>query len=130
MTNTIQRTGRSGALTATRVISALIAGLILVQGASAGSYLTGLAGALDLHRQVGTQLLTILALVTIVTAAFGARRLVWPLPVAIVGFLGIGMQIGMGFADQLGIHLPLGIALFGAYLAMALLVKNTSKETA
>ena len=92
--------------------------------------MTGLAGALDLHRQVGTQLLTILALVTIVTAAFGARRLVWPLPVAIVGFLGIGMQIGMGFADQLGIHLPLGIALFGAYMAMALLVKNTSKETA
>jgi len=84
-----------------------MAGLILVQGASAGSHLTGLAGALNLHRQVGTELLTLVAMATIATAAFGVRRMAWPLPVAILGFLGIGVQIGMGYTDQLQIHLPL-----------------------
>lgn len=121
------RTDRSRALTATRALSGVIAALVLVQGASAGSYLTGLGGALDLHRRVGTELVSLLAIVTIVTAAFGVRRLGWPLPVSIVGFLGIGMQIGMGFTDQLQIHLPLGIALFGTYLAMAILIKNPNQ---
>jgi hypothetical protein len=106
-----------------------MAGLILVQGAWAGSHLTGLAGALNLHRQVGTELLTLVAMATIATAAFGVRRMAWPLPVAILGFLGIGVQIGMGYTDQLQIHLPLGITLFGTYLGMALLIKTPKKET-
>ena len=97
-------------------------------GATAGSHLTGAAGALAVHQRVGTEFLSLLALATIVTAAFGARRLSWPLPVAIAGFFGIGMQIGMGFTNMLQIHLPLGVTLFGAYLAMALLIKNPLRE--
>jgi ABC-type transport system involved in cytochrome c biogenesis permease subunit len=45
----------------------------------------------------------------------------------LVGFLAIGMQIGMGYTDQLQIHVPLGITLFGIYLGMALLI-NTPKR--
>ena len=127
-TTTRKRTAAGTALVATRVLSGVLAALILLQGASAGSHLTGAEGALGLHRRVGTEFLTLLVIVMIVTAATAFRARWWALPAAIVGFLGIGAQIGMGFADQLQIHLPLGVALFGLYLAMVVALTDPTKE--
>jgi hypothetical protein len=120
-------TSRIG-IVATRFLAGAVAALILLQGASAGSHLTGVGGALGLHRRVGTELLTLLALVAVVTAAMAVKARWWALPAAIAGFLGIGAQIGMGFADQLQVHLPLGVALFGLYLAMAVALTDPNKE--
>lgn len=127
------KTGIGGvALVITRVLSGVLAAMILLQGALAGSYLSGNARALGIHEMLGTEVLTIISLITVVTALIGVRRRWWPLPVAIVGFVGIGLQIGMGFAGEIGIHLPLGIGLFGLYLTMALTLKTkntTPKNT-
>lgn len=116
----------SRSLLATRALSGVAALLVLLQGATAGSHLTGLDGALGLHEMVGTEIVTIVGLLTIVTAAGAVKARAWALPVAIAGFMGLGLQIGMGFGDQLQIHVPLGITLFGLYLTMALTL--TSKE--
>ena len=101
--------------------------LILVQGALAGSHLTGADAALGLHRTLGAEVLTVLGLAVVITAAGAVRTHPWALPASIAGLLALGAQIGMGFSDQLHIHVPLGIGLFGLYLAMALTL--TVKET-
>jgi hypothetical protein len=116
----------TAALTTTRVLSGIMAALVFFQGALAGSHLTGAAGTLDMHRVIGTQVLTLLGLATVVTAAVAARRNRWVLPTSILALLALGTQIGMGFQDRLNVHLPLGIALFGVYLTMALVLKDES----
>ena len=108
------------ALPTARLVAAGTAVLVLVQGALAGSHLGGADGALSIHRSLGTEVLSWLALVVVVTSALAFKRSRWRLLAATVGFMGMGTQIGMGFADRLAIHLPLGIALFGLYAAMAL----------
>lgn len=115
------------ALSTTRVLAGVTAALVLVQGASAGTSLTGVTGALDVHR-IGADVLSVLSIAIIVAAAFAARHLRWPLIASIVGFLAVGLQTGMGFERQLQIHLPLGLAIFGAYLTMALLIKTGKVE--
>lgn len=102
---------------------------MLVQGALGGSFLSGIAGALDAHRTVALQVLSLLGLAVVVTAAVAVRRNRWALPVSSVGLLGLGVQIVMGFEGRLSVHVPLGIALFGVYLTMALVLRDkTSKE--
>lgn len=118
----------SGALTVTRVLAGILAILVIVQGALAGSYLTGDGGALDAHRMLGTQVLTILGLAVAITSAVAFRRNRWALPVSVLAFLGLWAQIQMGFLDQLSVHLPLGIALFGTYLTLALALRDRTKE--
>lgn len=112
----------------TRVLSGGLAALVLFQGAMAGSFLSGNAAALGIHEMMGTEVLTIVALATALAALVGVRQQWWPLAVAIVGAVGIVFQIEAGFGGQLGIHLPLGIGLFGLYLTMALVLKPTKTQ--
>lgn len=119
-----------GALTATRVLAGILAVLVLVQGALAGSHLTGDSGALDLHRILGTVVLSLLGLITAITSAVAFRRNRWALPASVVGFFGLWGQIEMGFLDRLNVHLPLGITLFGLYLTMALILKERTTPIA
>ncbi|HEX2155058.1 MAG TPA: hypothetical protein VHL52_13920 [Acidimicrobiia bacterium] len=123
-TETKARRSAAGAVAATRVLSGLIAVLVFIQGALAGSYLSGAGGVIDIHGMMGTIALPLLALTTIVTAAVATRRNRWVLAGSIFGFLGIGTQIGMGYQSRLDVHVPLGIALFGLYLVMALAVRD------
>lgn len=102
---------------------------MLLQGALAGAHLTGQSGALDLHREMGTIVLSLLGLVTAVVAAVAFRRNRWAFPVAALAFFGLWAQISLGFLDRLGIHLPLGIALFGAYLTLAICARDRSTTT-
>lgn len=118
----------AGALTVTRVLAGILAILVIVQGALAGSHLTGDGGALDVHRMLGTQVLSILGLAVAITSAVAFRRNRWALPVSVLAFLGLWAQIEMGFLDRLNIHLPLGMALFGTYLTLALTLKDRTKE--
>lgn len=129
-TNATTRTKRPGtvALKATRVLAGVMAALVFTQGALAGSHLSGDLEALDVHRMLGTQVLTLLGLATVVTAVGAVRRNRWILPISILGLFALGAQIGMGFQDRLNVHLPLGIALFGMYLAIALVLRDESKE--
>ncbi|MPZ53831.1 MAG: hypothetical protein GEU79_14045 [Acidimicrobiia bacterium] len=127
--STVKTTGIGRiALVVTRVLSGGLAALVLFQGAMAGSFLSGNAAALGIHEMMGTEVLTIVALATALAALVGVRQQWWPLAVAIVGAVGIVFQIEAGFGGQLGIHLPLGIGLFGLYLTMALVLKPTKTQ--
>lgn len=118
----------AGALIATRVLAGILAVLVIVQGALAGSHLTGDGGALEMHRILGTVALSLLGLAAAITSAVAFRRNRMALPVSVLAFFGLWAQIEMGFLDQLNIHLPLGIVLFGTYLTLALTLKDKTKE--
>ena len=112
------------AIVVARIVAWLTAALVLVQGALAGSFMSGTASALAGHRTVGTYVLMFLSIVLIGAAVvlFGKRR--WILPASVIGFLLLGAQIGTGFTDRVVVHVPLGVALFGMYLVMALLLRD------
>jgi membrane protein YdbS with pleckstrin-like domain len=116
------------ALRVTRVLSAIMAALVLVQGASAGTYLEGVSGALAVHSLVAMPTLAVLSIAVAVFAIRAARAKRWVLGVAVLAFLGVNLQIAMGYARFLQIHVPLGIALFGTYLSMALLAKSPKQK--
>lgn len=112
------------ALRTTRVLSAVIASLVLVQGASAGTYLEGIGGALAVHSLVAMPVLATLSLVVVVFAIRAAKAKRWVAGAATLAWVGVMMQIGFGYVRFLHFHVPLGIALFGAYLSIALLAKE------
>ena len=107
-----------------RIVAWLTAALVLVQGALAGSFMSGTASALAGHRVVGTYVLMFLSVVLIGAAAVLFRTRRWVLPASVIGFLLLGTQIGTGFTDRAVVHVPLGVALFGMYLAMGLLLRD------
>lgn len=113
----------------TRVLAGLMAALVLFQGALAGAHLSGQDGALGVHEAMGTVVLTSLGLLTTVVSGLAFRRNRWAFPVTFVALLGLWTQLTSGFADRLDIHLPLGITLFGTYLAIALCAKDRSSST-
>ena len=43
---------------------------------------------------------------------------VWVVPVCVVLFLACGFQIGMGYARNLALHLPLGVGILAAALLL------------
>ena len=58
----------------------------------------------------------------LLVCAWPARRTArWILPVAALAWLAVGSQIAWGHTRFLQAHVPLGVALFGAHVAMALL---------
>lgn len=101
------------------VLHALIA---LAQAAFAGSFLDGDGSALNLHQLTGTSVITSVSLLQVIVAAVCWRRGQEPawFPLAsLVLFLAEMVQIGLGFTDQLSIHVPLGTAIFGVSLVLA-----------
>lgn len=107
-----------------RVVAWLTAALVFVQGALAGSFMSGTASSLAGHRAIGTYVLMFLSVVLVGAAAMVFRQRRWILPVSVIGFLLLGAQIGTGFTDRVIVHVPLGVALFGMYLVMALLLRD------
>jgi len=89
---------------------------VLAQPILAGRYLTGDVDAITAHGAVGTALAA-LDLLVIAAAAVDVvlgRGRVWVLPAAVLLFLAVGLQIGMGYARQLGLHVPLGVGIVTA----------------
>lgn len=107
-----------------RIVSWLTAALVLVQGALAGSFMSGTSSALAGHRVLGTYVLMFFSVVLVGAAVVVFRRQRWVLPTSVVGFLLLGTQIGTGFSGRVVVHVPLGVALFGVYLVMALQLRD------
>jgi len=89
---------------------------VLAQPILAGRYLTGDVDAITAHGAVGTALAALDLLVIAAAAVYmvGGRGTLWVLPAAVLLFLAVGLQIGMGFARQLGVHVPLGVGIVTA----------------
>ena len=101
---------------------------VLVQPVLAGQYLSGEFDALSVHASnAGAVILLamVVAATSLLFATLGRGRC-WPLPVAVVLFLGAGFQTGSGYARQLALHIPLGVAIVTAAVLLAVAVWRPS----
>lgn len=96
-----------------RLVTALHLCAVLVQPLLAGRFLTGDVDAIGLHGAVG--LLVVLTGLVLAVTALGYVAVVrgrwWLVPVAAALFLAEGLQLGMGTARALQVHVPLGVAI-------------------
>lgn len=102
---------------------------ILVQPIAAGGYLNGHPNALDVHRTVASAVMA-LALLSIVVVSIAAIRGRWgtgPIALVVTMFLVEGLQTGMGYAAQLAVHIPLGVAaVVFAHTAAVVVVRRAT----
>lgn len=89
---------------------------VLAQPVLAGRYLTGDVDAITAHGAVGSSLaaLDLLVIAAAVVYVVGGRGRLWVLPATVLMFVAVGLQIGMGYARQLGVHVPLGVGIVTA----------------
>ncbi len=102
-------------IVAVRGLSVVVLVQVLVQAGLAGGFVTGDVGLLGLHSANGILLvLTTAALLpaTVLLLRPG-RGPWWPIVFSIVLWWMVAVQVGFGFARQVGPHIPLGVALMG-----------------
>ena len=101
---------------------------VLAQPVLAGLFLTGDIDAIAVHGTIGSTLAAVDLLVIGVTLVhvLGGRGRLWVLPVIVVLFLAVGLQVGMGYARTLEIHVPLGVAIVTASVLLAAWVWSPS----
>jgi hypothetical protein len=101
----------------------LAALLLFNQAVFAGQFLAGTFGSLLLHRENATVagLAVLAAAVAGILVRLAGRGPWWP-ALGCLGLFGlIALQIALGFARVLAVHVPLGVAIIG--LAIMLTVK-------
>ena len=94
---------------------------VLGQPLLAGLYLSGDVDAIAVHGTVGSALAAV-GLVLIVGAlayVLVGRGRWWVLPASVLLFLVEGLQVGFGYARQLGAHVPLGVLLVTVSILLA-----------
>jgi hypothetical protein len=85
----------------------------------AGLFLTGDVDAITVHGALGSGLGAVAIVLVAATLLYVVRRgALWVLPAAVVLFLAVGLQIGMGYARVLQIHVPLGVAIVTAAVVL------------
>jgi hypothetical protein len=95
---------------------------VLCQPVLAGLFLSGDVAAIEIHGVIGTVmgLLTLVALGAAVAYVIAGRGRLWVLPVGVVLLLAEGAQIGLGYAHELQLHIPLGVAIVVASVLLAI----------
>lgn len=105
-------------------IAVLHAVLVLLLAVLAGTFLAGDDAAIRLHQVIGTSVLYPVAIGQAILGTVLWRRkqlsVAYPL-LCLVVVLTEGAQIGLGFTGRVAIHVPLGVALFGATTALVLM---------
>jgi hypothetical protein len=102
--------------------------MVLAQPWLAGQFLTGDVDAIAVHGLVGSLLAAVGLVVVAATLLYviGGRGAVRVAPVAVALFLADGFQIGAGFARDLALHIPLGVAIVVASVLLAAWVWSPS----
>lgn len=96
-----------------RVLSIFILLQVLTQAALAGGFITGNVNLLGLHSANG------IALVLTAGALLPAAILLvrpgrgpwWPIVFSVAFWWLVILQVGFGFARQVGLHIPIGVAI-------------------
>lgn len=104
-----------------RLLVAVHTVALLFQAVSAGNFLDGSASAMSLHQMTGTSVITTISVLQVVVAAVCWRRRhvsPWFPLTSFALFAGEMAQIGLGFTDQLSLHVPVGVAAFGVSLVL------------
>jgi hypothetical protein len=100
---------------------------VLAQPVLAGLFLTGDVDAIAVHGAVGSALAASGMVLVGATLVYVVRRgRLWVLPATVVLFFAVGLQIGMGYARTLQIHIPLGVAIVTASILLAIWVWSPS----
>lgn len=102
-----------------RAVATVHAALALTQAVSIGQYLDGRYGLLQWHQTCAGLLVLsglVLGVLAVVHVLSGGR--IWVLGLVLL-FLAEGIQTGIGYNRELGIHVPLGVAIVTAALAVA-----------
>lgn len=107
-----RRVGFSVARWVLRVVATIQAVLLISQPILIGQYLDGRYAMIKMHSDVAAGLTVMAFLFMLLTVWFslaGGRW--WVLPFGPVFGFAVIVQAGVGYASQLGIHIPLGVAV-------------------
>lgn len=96
-----------------RFATTLAAVLLFDQAVFAGQFLSGTFGALHTHRENATYagISVLAAAVCAVILRVVGKRAWWPIAACLGLFLLIALQIAIGFARIVTLHVPLGVAI-------------------
>lgn len=104
-----------------RLLMAVHVLIALAQAVSAGIILEGEGSALRLHQLTGTSVITTVSVLQVVVAVLCWRRhqhSAW-LALGSAGLFAAEMaQIGLGFTDQIALHVPLGAIILAAAVTL------------
>lgn len=103
-----------------RIVVTATAGLVMLQPVSIGQYLQGRYAMLAMHAGVADAAAAVGFFAIFVSAFYtvvGGR--VWVMIVTLALGFAIDVQLAMGYAHQLGIHVPLGVAIVAGAIALA-----------
>ena len=113
---------RDLAVSGLRAVVLAHAALVLAQAAFAGRYLSGDAAGLRLHER-NAELIVTLAVVQLVLAVLvwrPGRGPAWPALASLALWLAEVAQMSLGYGRVLGVHVPLGMAIFGLTVVLAI----------
>lgn len=101
---------------------------VLAQPVLAGRYLSGDVDAIAVHATIGGTLAAVGLVVIAATLLYvlGGRGKLWAAPVSVALFLAVGIQIGAGYSRDLGLHIPLGVAIVVASVLLTIWVWSPS----
>ena len=74
------------------------------------------------------QWIALFALIAAIAWWRPARGPAWPIAATALSLLAIGAQIAVGFANQLAVHIPLGVSIFGLNLWLATAVSRYERK--
>ncbi|MFF3327792.1 hypothetical protein [Streptomyces sp. NPDC002889] len=114
------RRGRRWPLILLRCIITSFLLLTLVQPVLAGMFITGDVDLLDLH-EINAHTISFLSWLLVINAVLlwrPGRGPLWPLAVAVLVSFLVQLQSGSGFSRNLGLHIPLGVALVAGATAL------------
>ena len=118
MNETKAQSRSSAALRILQTILFLHALGVLAQSIFAGQFLSGIESPVVFHELNGWFILSLSILQVIfsviVTRFRGAGM--WFVMTSVLIFLGEGLQIGTGYGRFLGVHVPLGVLVFGTLI--------------
>ena len=104
-----------------RVTSTVAAVLLFDQAVFAGQFLDGTFGSLHTHRENATYagISVLVSAVAAVLVRWPGRGPWWPIVASLGIFALIAVQIMLGFARAIALHVPLGVATIGLAAALA-----------
>lgn len=103
------------------ITASLHAAVAVTQPILAGAYLNGELAAMQVHGPLGSGLVAVTMFLLAPAAVLfilPGKGSFWPAIITVLLFFGEGLQIGMGYTRQFGIHIPLGVAIVGTAVAL------------